>query len=93
VLKEKFFVPPSGLKPHAAAMVSSKVDFSEPFSPIMNVTARRMKPQNVQLLDGIQIKGCSLNERFSFTSMRYCSDIIVGIAFSKLKNTMIANLT
>ena len=38
VPKRKFFVPPSGLKPHATAIASSSVDFAEPFSPTKNVT-------------------------------------------------------
>ena len=38
VPKRKFFVPPSGLKPNATAMASSRVDFPEPFSPMKNVS-------------------------------------------------------
>ncbi len=38
VLKRKFFVPPSALKPNAIAIPSSNVDLPVPFSPIMNVT-------------------------------------------------------
>lgn len=38
VLKRKFFVPPSALKPKATAIASSNVDLPVPFSPIMNVT-------------------------------------------------------
>ena len=38
VEKEKFRVPPSGLKPQATAMPSSRVDFPAPFSPTRKVT-------------------------------------------------------
>lgn len=45
--KEKFRVPPSGLKPQATAIPSSKVDFPLPFSPTKKVTGvskRRTPP-------------------------------------------------
>ena len=37
VEKEKFFVPPSALKPYATAIASSKVDLPVPFSPTKKV--------------------------------------------------------
>jgi hypothetical protein len=38
VQKRKFFEPPSGLKPQATAIASSRVDLPQPFSPIRKVT-------------------------------------------------------
>lgn len=36
--KRKFWLPPSGLNPHATASASTTVDLPEPFSPTRNVT-------------------------------------------------------
>src|SRR6266576_1621571 len=55
VPKRKFFVPPSGLKPHATAIASSSVDLPEPFSPMKNVDLR-MKLKHVQMINRRQGK-------------------------------------
>jgi hypothetical protein len=39
VTKLKLRLPPSGLRPQATAMASSRVDLPEPFSPMRKVTA------------------------------------------------------
>ena len=54
VEKEKFRVPPSGLKPQATAIPSSKVDFPLPFSPTKKVTgvSKRRTPPSIRYRTG-----------------------------------------
>src|SRR6266446_812828 len=52
VENRKLTVPPSGLKPHAAAIASSKVDLPHPFSPMMNVTSDEIRGREAREQQG-----------------------------------------